>query len=82
MGFTVTRRIGNAVTRNRAKRRLRAAAAEVFPRLGRSGTDYVVIGRAGTAERPYTALVKDLEQAIVKLERKTPGTPAGREAAR
>ena len=82
MGFTVTRRIGNAVIRNRAKRRLRAAAAEVFPRLGRSGTDYVVIGRAGTAGRPYQDLVRDLEQAIAKLERKSPSTPPGREAAR
>ncbi len=69
VGFTVTRRIGNAVIRNRAKRRLKAAAEEVFPRLGRSGTDYVVIGRAGTLERPYPALVQDLEQAIAKLDR-------------
>ncbi len=82
VGFTVTRRIGNAVIRNRAKRRLRAAAAEVFPRLGRGGTDYVVIGRAGTAGRPYQDLVRDLEQAIAKLERKSPSTPPGREAAR
>ena len=69
VGFTVTRRIGNAVIRNRAKRRLKAVAEEVFPRLGRSGTDYVVIGRAGTIARPYGALVRDLEQAIVKLDR-------------
>src|SRR3546814_8835234 len=46
VGFTVTRKVGYAVERNRAKRRLRAAAAEVFPRLGRAGTDYVEIGRA------------------------------------
>ncbi len=69
VGFTVTRRIGNAVIRNRAKRRLKAVAEDVFPRLGRSGTDYVVIGRAGTIARPYGALVKDLEQAIAKLDR-------------
>ena len=55
--------------RNRAKRRLKAVAEDVFPRLGRSGTDYVVIGRAGTIARPYGALVKDLEQAIAKLDR-------------
>ncbi|HIP78676.1 MAG TPA: ribonuclease P protein component [Kiloniellaceae bacterium] len=70
VGFTVTRRIGNAVTRNRAKRRLRAAAAEIFPRLGRKGTDYVVIGRAGTLTRPYDKLLSDLEQAIGRLDRK------------
>ena len=78
VGFTVTRRIGNAVARNRAKRRLRSAAAEVFPRLGRSGTDYVVIGRAGTAARPYQDLVRDLEQAIAKVERKSPRPEAAR----
>lgn len=68
VGFTVTRKVGNAVARNRVKRRLRAAAAEVFPRIGRSGTDYVVIGRAATLTRPYDALCADLEQAIVKLD--------------
>ncbi|WP_420346258.1 ribonuclease P protein component [Pelagibius sp.] len=70
VGFTVTRRIGNAVVRNRAKRRLRAAAAEVFPRLGRKGTDYVVIGRSGTLTRPYDKLLGDLEQAIGRLDRR------------
>ncbi|MGD1879989.1 MAG: ribonuclease P protein component [Kiloniellaceae bacterium] len=68
VGFTVTRKVGNAVVRNRVKRRLRAAAGEVFPRVGRAGTDYVVIGRAGTLTRPYDALCADLEQAIVKLD--------------
>ena len=71
VGFTVTRRIGNAVIRNRTKRRLKAAAEEVFPRLGQSGTDYVVIGRAGTIDRPFAALLKDLEQAVVKLGRRS-----------
>jgi ribonuclease P protein component len=69
VGFTVTRKVGNAVVRNRAKRRLRAAAAEVFPRCGRAGTDYVVIGRLGTLTRPFDALRSDLEQAIEKLDR-------------
>ena len=70
VGFTVTRRVGNAVTRNRVKRRLRAAAAEVFPRVGRGGTDYVVIGRSVTLVRPYGKLLQDLEQAVVRLDRK------------
>ncbi|WP_299623678.1 ribonuclease P protein component [Pelagibius sp.] len=70
VGFTVTRRVGNAVTRNRVKRRLRAAAAEVFPRVGRDGTDYVVIGRSVTLVRPYEKLLQDLEQAVVKLDGK------------
>lgn len=79
VGFTVTRKVGNAVQRNRVKRRLRAAAAEVFARQGRPGTDYVVIGRAATLTRPYDALRRDLEQAIVKVER--PGKGGGRARA-
>lgn len=78
VGFTVTRKVGNAVERNRAKRRLRAAAAEVFPRLGRAGTDYVVVGRIGTLSRPFGALRADLEQAIRKLD----GGRAGSEQRR
>ncbi len=79
VGFTVTKKVGNAVVRNRVKRRLRAAADEVFPRAGRAGTDYVVIGRLGTLTRPYEALCADLEQAIAKLDR--PGRRAPRGAA-
>ena len=79
VGFTVTKKVGNAVVRNRVKRRLRAVAAEVFPRLGRAGTDYVVIGRLATLTRPFEALRGDLEQAIAKLDRQ--GTcPARKEA--
>lgn len=78
VGFTVTRKVGNAVERNRAKRRLRAAAAEVLPCLGRAGTDYVVIGRIGTLSRPFDALRADLEQAVRKLD----GGQAGREQRR
>lgn len=76
VGFTVTRKVGNAVVRNRVKRRLRAAAAEVFGQHGRAGTDYVVIGRAATLTRPYDALRQDLEQAILKVER--PGNGRGK----
>jgi len=68
VGFTVTRKVGNAVERNRVKRRLRAAAAEIFPRLGRAGTDYVVVGRGATLKRPFDALKADLEQAIRRLD--------------
>ena len=81
VGFTVTKKVGNAVQRNRVKRRLRAAAAEIFPRIGRAGTDYVVIGRAATLTRSYDALRGDLEQAIVKLDKsgKKPRPKGGRE---
>lgn len=69
VGFTASRRVGNAVLRNRAKRRLRAAAAEVLTRAGRPGTDYVLIARTATGERPYAELVGDLEAALRQVER-------------
>jgi ribonuclease P protein component len=69
IGFTASRKVGNAVVRNRAKRRLRALAAEVLPRLGRSGTDYVLVARAIPSERPFAVLVADLEGALRQLER-------------
>jgi ribonuclease P protein component len=79
VGFTASRKVGPAVTRNRAKRRLRAAADAVLAQRGRPGTDYVLIARAGTAERPYRALVADLESALRRVDRAPPA--AGRAAA-
>ena len=70
VGFTASRKVGNAVIRNRAKRRLRAAAAEVLARDGRPGTDYVLIARNGTGERPYAALLADLEAALRQVDRR------------
>jgi ribonuclease P protein component len=78
IGLTASRKVGNAVIRNRAKRRLRAAAAAVLAERGRPGTDYVLIARAGTAERPYGALVADLESALRRVDR---GLPAGNRRA-
>lgn len=68
VGYTCSKKVGNAVRRNRAKRRLRAAARDVLPRLGRPGWDYVLIGRhEATAARPFPALLGDLETALAKL---------------
>lgn len=67
VGFTVSRKVGNAVTRNRVRRRLRAAAREVLPEHARDGYDFVLIGRAGTVRRPWSALVRDLETALRRL---------------
>jgi ribonuclease P protein component len=72
VGFTASRKVGNAVLRNRAKRRLRAAAAAVLARDGSTGTDYVLIARAGTGERPYAELVHDLEAALRQIDRRGP----------
>jgi ribonuclease P protein component len=70
IGFTCSKKVGKAVQRNRAKRRLRAAAREVMPRRARPGWDYVLIGRAGaTASRPFDRLVHDLETALDRLHR-------------
>ena len=70
IGFTCSKKVGNAVARNRAKRRLREAARAVLPIHGRPGWDYVLIGRAeATAARPFEALKGDLEHALGKLHR-------------
>jgi ribonuclease P protein component len=68
LGFTVSKRVGNAVTRNRAKRRLRAAAEQLLPRHGRDDFDIVVIGRKTTPDRPFVSLVNDLKVALEKLD--------------
>lgn len=67
VGFTVSRKVGDAVVRNRAKRRLRAVAEAVLAEHGAPGHDYVLIGRAATPTRRYDALLKDLETALKRL---------------
>ncbi|MEO5373802.1 MAG: ribonuclease P protein component [Alphaproteobacteria bacterium] len=67
VGFTVSRKVGNAVKRNRAKRRLRAAAGEVLRDQARPGVDLVLIGRGATLDRPYADLVGDLRTALRRL---------------
>jgi ribonuclease P protein component len=64
VGFTASRKVGGAVERNRAKRRLRAAAAEILPLLGRRGHDYVLVAKVATLSRPYGSLLADLTKAI------------------
>ncbi|WP_244328116.1 ribonuclease P protein component, partial [Roseibium sp. RKSG952] len=68
VGFTCSKKVGNAVARNRAKRRLREIARAVIPNQGRDGWDYVLIGRANeTANRPFEAMIEDLRQALTRL---------------
>ncbi len=73
VGFTCTKKVGNAVARNRAKRRLREVARLVLPEHGRDGWDYVLIGRAdATATRPFEDLKRDLISALKKLHQTRP----------
>lgn len=68
VGYTASRRVGNAVTRNRAKRRLRAAVREVFGPKGAPGYDYVLIARQGISQQPFPNVVADLTYALEKLD--------------
>jgi ribonuclease P protein component len=68
VGFTCSKKLGNAVTRNRAKRRLRAVAAEVLPGKARPGWDYVLIGKPeATVSRPFAEIRQDLISALAKV---------------
>jgi ribonuclease P protein component len=69
IGFTVTRKIGGAVVRNRMKRRFRALAREIMPTAGFAGSDHVVIGRATGVERPFGDLRSDLVRALDRLRK-------------
>ena len=67
LGFTATRKVGNAVIRNRAKRRLREAARALVPLLAVPGSDYVFVARLGTADRPRDRLLDDVKSALTRL---------------
>ena len=73
IGYTCSKKVGNAVARNRAKRRLREIAREVLPVYGKQGHDYVLIGRhLETAARPYQILLADLQKALQKIHQPRP----------
>ena len=69
IGFTVTKKIGNAVIRNRMKRRFRDLARRVLPEAGIAGADHVLIGRASGVEKPFDALEADLRRALKMVRR-------------
>lgn len=69
IGYTVTKKIGNAVVRNRMKRRLRALARDLLPESGVHGADHVLIGRSGGIERDFAVLRAELVKALAKVAR-------------
>ena len=69
LGVTVTKKVGNAVTRNRVKRRFRALGRELLPTHGVAGADHVLIGRAGQVERDFAQLRVELVKALAKVAR-------------
>jgi ribonuclease P protein component len=69
LGITVTKKIGNAVVRNRMKRRFRVLAREMLPTHGIKGADHIMIGRASGIERDFALLRQDLAKALEKITR-------------
>jgi ribonuclease P protein component len=76
LGFTVTKKVGNAVVRNRTRRRLREAARLLLRDVDVTGADLVLVGRDGTRGRKFALLVEDLRQALAKagLPKQAPAT--------
>lgn len=68
VGFTTSKKVGNAVVRNRTRRRLRALADQIIPGNTKPGVDIVLIGRASTAKRSFDALERDLVKCLRKLD--------------
>ncbi len=68
IGFTASKKVGNAVCRNRARRRLKALAGEMMPKHAVAGYDYVVIARGTTPDRSFEALRRDFEKALKRLK--------------
>jgi ribonuclease P protein component len=76
VGFTCSKKVGNAVARNRAKRRLREAARQILTGEAAMGHDYVLIGRQETLRRPFVLLLQDLRTALKRVGALRDGGPA------
>ena len=69
IGITVSKKVGNAVVRNRMKRRFRELARAILPEQGIAGADHVLIGRNSGIERDWNALLADFSKALAKVRR-------------
>jgi ribonuclease P protein component len=67
VGFTASKKVGGAVQRNRARRRLREAARQLLPDLGLAGIDYVLVARQQTPDASWDALLDDVRNALIRL---------------
>jgi ribonuclease P protein component len=78
VGFTVSRKVGNAVARNRVRRRLREIAGMIIPGEARADLDYVLVGRQAALVRDFSALRQELQEALKRLKALAPGNaPSG-----
>lgn len=75
VGFTATKKMGNAVARNRARRRLREAARRLVPLYGLPGVDYVFLARESTGAAPWDRLLDDMKDALLRLAAALPPPP-------
>ncbi|TBW39265.1 ribonuclease P protein component [Siculibacillus lacustris] len=75
-GFTVTKKVGNAVVRNRIRRRLREAVRLQSDALGRAGCDHVLIGRREALSQPFATLAADLVSAFRQAHKRLPAPPS------
>jgi ribonuclease P protein component len=67
VGFTTSKKVGNAVARSRARRRMREAARRLLPEFGVAGVDYVLVARQSTPEADWATLLDDIKTALIRL---------------
>jgi ribonuclease P protein component len=82
VGFTVTKKVGSAVERNRVRRRLKAVVSRSAGGRMRPGHDYVLVGRRAALELPFDRMVEEFNGALRRLETSAAKDPARRSAAR
>ena len=70
VGFTASKKVGNAVIRNRCKRRMRAMARQLLPSLGLAGTDYVFIAKKSLVSAKWNEIVEQSAKALAHLNKK------------